>query len=215
MTLLDTLDSSLMLTLYTSPALSADPISILYYNIVLTAITILVALVIGILQLLMLAANLVNPDGDASGFWGGVEGVGDRWDVIGKFHKVISVSLNDVWNSVLSLGLDTNSNDIYLICWLDLGACICASFSVLGALSVVLHNPWRRWVSKQSRDIEVMHHSEETQPKLELCPNSKTATATCLVELDQDGKTVEEHTALGQDSARKKGEHVNLITTVS
>ena len=83
MTLLDTLDSSLMLTLYTSPALSADPISILYYNIVLTAITILVALVIGILQLLMLVANLVDPDGVAGGFWGGVEGVGDRWDVIG------------------------------------------------------------------------------------------------------------------------------------
>ena len=85
MTLLDTLDSALMLTLYTSPTLSADPISILYYNIVLTAITILVALVIGILQLLMLVANLVDPDGDAGGFWGGVESVGDRWDVIGKF----------------------------------------------------------------------------------------------------------------------------------
>ena len=80
MCLLDTLDGALMLTLYTSPSLSKDPIAILYYSIVLTAITVLVALVIGTIQLLTLILNVAGPEG---AFWEGVQVAGDNYDKIG------------------------------------------------------------------------------------------------------------------------------------
>jgi len=81
MCLLDTLDGALMLTLYTSPSLSKDPIAILYYSIVLTAITVVVALVIGAIQLLTLIVNVAEPEG---AFWEGVRVAGDNYDKIGK-----------------------------------------------------------------------------------------------------------------------------------
>ncbi|MCJ1383027.1 hypothetical protein MMC17_006140 [Xylographa soralifera] len=80
MCLLDTLDGALMLTLYTSPSLAKDTIAILYYSIVLTGITVVVALVIGTIQLLTLILNVANPTGK---FWEGVQVAGDNYDVIG------------------------------------------------------------------------------------------------------------------------------------
>ena len=81
MCLLDTLDGALMLTLYTSPSLAKDTIAILYYSIILTGITVVVALVIGTIQLLTLILNIANPTGK---FWAGVQVAGDHYDIIGE-----------------------------------------------------------------------------------------------------------------------------------
>jgi high-affinity nickel-transport protein len=80
MCLLDTTDGALMSALYTSPSFAQDNIAILYYSIVLTIITIIVAVVIGTIQLLSLILNVAEPTGH---FWEGVEKVGDMYDVIG------------------------------------------------------------------------------------------------------------------------------------
>jgi len=69
-----------MVTLYTSTALARDQIAVLYYSIVLTVITIVVAIVIGVTQLLSLVRNVAEPTGR---FWDGVEVVEDWYDVIG------------------------------------------------------------------------------------------------------------------------------------
>ncbi len=78
MCLLDTTDGALMMTLYTSTSLARDTVAILYYSIVLSAITVLVAVTIGIIQLLSLIANF-----SSGKFWDGVDAVGDHFDVIG------------------------------------------------------------------------------------------------------------------------------------
>lgn len=81
MCLLDTFDGAAMMSLYTSARLAKDIIAVLYYQIVLTAITVVVALIIGIIQILSLVVN-VKPD--LSGpFWDGVIVAGDNYDVIG------------------------------------------------------------------------------------------------------------------------------------
>ncbi|KAL8758112.1 MAG: hypothetical protein Q9184_004023 [Pyrenodesmia sp. 2 TL-2023] len=80
MCLLDTIDGALMMTLYTSTALANDRVAILYYSIVLTTITIVVAVVIGFIQLLSLILNVAEPTGK---FWDGVAVAGDHYDVIG------------------------------------------------------------------------------------------------------------------------------------
>lgn len=69
-----------MMTLYTSASLARDPIAILYYSIVLTMITIVVAIIIGTIQLLSLVRNVADPAGR---FWDGVEVVEDYYDIIG------------------------------------------------------------------------------------------------------------------------------------
>ena len=84
MALLDTLDGALMLILYTSSQYASDPLAILYYSLILTAVTVLVALVIGVLQLLALVLNVASPTGK---FWEGVAVAGDHYDVIGLYHK--------------------------------------------------------------------------------------------------------------------------------
>ena len=66
MCLLDTVDGALMMALYTSTALAKDQIAILYYSIVLTVVTVLVAIVIGFIQMLSLIQNVVQPSGR---FW--------------------------------------------------------------------------------------------------------------------------------------------------
>ena len=66
MCLLDTIDGALMMALYTSTTLAKDQIAILYYSIVLTVITVVVAMVIGFIQLLTLIQNVANLSG---GFW--------------------------------------------------------------------------------------------------------------------------------------------------
>ncbi|CAF9932998.1 hypothetical protein IMSHALPRED_009033 [Imshaugia aleurites] len=80
MCLLDTVDGALMMALYTSTAFAKDQIAILYYSIVLTVITITVAMVIGLVQMLTLVLNVAQPSGK---FWGGVAVTGDHYDVIG------------------------------------------------------------------------------------------------------------------------------------
>ena len=54
MCLLDTIDGALMMALYTSTAFAKDQIAILYYSIVLTVITVMIAIVIGLIQILTL-----------------------------------------------------------------------------------------------------------------------------------------------------------------
>ena len=66
MCLLDTVDGALMMALYTSTNLAKDQIAILYYSIVLTVLTVLVAVVIGCIQLLTLILNIAQPVGE---FW--------------------------------------------------------------------------------------------------------------------------------------------------
>jgi nickel/cobalt transporter (NiCoT) family protein len=80
MCLLDTTDGALMMTLYTSTSLARDTIAILYYSIVLTAITVVVATCIGIIQLLTLVLNVASPTGT---FWDGVSNVGNHFDIVG------------------------------------------------------------------------------------------------------------------------------------
>lgn len=78
MCLLDTTDGALMMTLYTSTSLARDTVAILYYSIVLSGITVLVAMTIGTIQLLSLIANF-----SSGPFWDGVDAVGDHYDIIG------------------------------------------------------------------------------------------------------------------------------------
>lgn len=66
------------MALYTSTSLARDTVAILYYSIVLSAITVLVAMVIGIIQLLSVIANY-----SSGSFWDGVNAVGDHFDIIG------------------------------------------------------------------------------------------------------------------------------------
>lgn len=80
MCLVDSTDGALMMALYTSKAFSRDTVAILYYSIVLTGITVVVAAFIGIIQVLSLAQNVANPSGK---FWDGVSAIGDHFDIIG------------------------------------------------------------------------------------------------------------------------------------
>lgn len=80
MCLLDTTDGALMMALYSSKAFSRDVVAILYYSIVLTAITVFVSAFIGIIQVLSLVQNVADPQGS---FWDGVSAIGDHFDIIG------------------------------------------------------------------------------------------------------------------------------------
>jgi nickel/cobalt transporter (NiCoT) family protein len=55
-------------------------LAILYYSIVLTAITVIVAICIGTIKLLSLIAVVANPTGK---FWDGVNRAGDNFEIIG------------------------------------------------------------------------------------------------------------------------------------
>lgn len=81
MCLLDTFDGAAMMSLYTSARLATDAIAVLYYQCVLTAITVAVALVIGVLQLLTMILN-IHPEFNGP-FWDGVATAGDNYDIIG------------------------------------------------------------------------------------------------------------------------------------
>ncbi|MCJ1346985.1 hypothetical protein MMC31_005205, partial [Peltigera leucophlebia] len=80
MCLLDTVDGAMMLALYTSTSLASDKIAILYYSIVLTVITVIIAVVIGVIQFLTLILNIAEPTGK---FWDGVAVAGEHYDIIG------------------------------------------------------------------------------------------------------------------------------------
>lgn len=101
MCLIDTTDGALMMTLYTSTSLARDMIAILYYSIVLTAITVVVAMCIGVIQLLTLILNVANPTGK---FWDGVNVAGDNYEIIGGsicgafvVFGIVSVLLYKPW----------------------------------------------------------------------------------------------------------------------
>lgn len=57
-----------------------DPVAFLYYSIVLTTLTVIVAIVIGVIQLLTLILNVTDATGK---FWDGVQVAGDYYDAIG------------------------------------------------------------------------------------------------------------------------------------
>jgi len=108
MCLLDTTDGALMMTLYTTTALARDTIAILYYSIVLTGITVLVAICIGTIQLLSLIDNVATPEGP---FWDGLHVVGDHYDIIGGaicgafvFLGTISVLVYKPWRRWVEKG---------------------------------------------------------------------------------------------------------------
>ncbi|KAF7194527.1 High-affinity nickel transport protein nic1 [Pseudocercospora fuligena] len=81
MCLLDTFDGAAMMSLYTSARLAKDTIAVLYYQCVLTAITVFVAVTIGVIQLLTMI-HAVRPDFSGP-FWDGVDVAGDNYDIIG------------------------------------------------------------------------------------------------------------------------------------
>ncbi|KAL5612719.1 hypothetical protein BROUX41_004195 [Berkeleyomyces rouxiae] len=80
MCMLDTTDGALMMALYTNKAFSRDRVAILYYSIVLTGITVVVALFIGIVQVLNLIQNTAEPEGP---FWDGLTNLSDHFDIVG------------------------------------------------------------------------------------------------------------------------------------
>lgn len=107
MCLLDTIDGALMFSLYIQPAANflptkpdaetasvasdpdelpqshnnhRDPVAFLYYSIVLTTLTVIVAIIIGVIQLLTLILNVTDAEGK---FWDGVQVAGDYYDAIG------------------------------------------------------------------------------------------------------------------------------------
>jgi nickel/cobalt transporter (NiCoT) family protein len=106
MCLVDTMDGAMMLAVYVGPIAASgvkgdeaeqeemieqgaddvnndrlkDPIMFLYYSIVLTVLTVMVALVIGTIQLLTIALNVTKGKGK---FWDGVAAAGDDYEIIG------------------------------------------------------------------------------------------------------------------------------------
>ena len=66
----------------TPPRRAKDPLTFLYYSIVLTALTVLVASIIGTIQLLTLIQHVARPH-SATRFWSGVSAATDHYDVIG------------------------------------------------------------------------------------------------------------------------------------
>ena len=57
-----------------------DPLTFLYYSIVLTTLTVLCAIIIGLIQLLSLILNTAHPTGR---FWNGVARASDHYEIIG------------------------------------------------------------------------------------------------------------------------------------
>lgn len=108
MCLLDTTDGALMSALYTSSSFAPDDIAILYYSIVLTIVTVIVAAIIGTIQVFSLILNVAEPKGP---FWDGVERVSDMYDVIGGciaglfvIAGVASVLAYDSWRKWVDEG---------------------------------------------------------------------------------------------------------------
>ena len=112
-----------MLALYTSKAFSRDPIAILYYSTVLTAITVGVSAFIGLVQVLALIQNVAEPEGP---FWDVVEAIGESFDII--------------------------------------GACICATFLLVGVGSIFIYRPWRQRMDRTDQERLSTSGDEEHEP---------------------------------------------------
>jgi nickel/cobalt transporter (NiCoT) family protein len=82
--MLDTTDGALMTLLYISPnsggATSRPSMTRLFHSILLTSLSIGIALTIGVIQLLTLIYNIRTPTGR---FWDGVNWLGERYDIVG------------------------------------------------------------------------------------------------------------------------------------
>lgn len=89
MCLLDTADGALMMSLYSSATLARDQIAVCYYSVCLTAITVVVAIFIGVVQLLILGSNLVSEEEGERAFWRGVDALGERYDIVGRFPSFL------------------------------------------------------------------------------------------------------------------------------
>src|SRR5271169_2740562 len=81
---LDTMDGALMTLLYVSPnspnAMSRPSMTRLFHSILLTSLSIGIAITIGVIQLLSLIYNIREPTGP---FWDGVQWINDRYDIVG------------------------------------------------------------------------------------------------------------------------------------
>jgi len=59
-----------------------NPLIFLYYSTLLTALTVLVALIIGMVQLFSLLQNVIKPEPQGR-FWDGVTALSDHYDIVG------------------------------------------------------------------------------------------------------------------------------------
>jgi nickel/cobalt transporter (NiCoT) family protein len=80
MTLVDTTDSTLMLGAYGWALVK--PIRKLFYNLTITAVSVIVAIVVGSLEALNMIGGLLGLS-DAGGFWGAVGSLNDNFGVLG------------------------------------------------------------------------------------------------------------------------------------
>ncbi|KAL6247555.1 hypothetical protein RBB50_005901 [Rhinocladiella similis] len=113
-----------------------NPLTFLYYSIVLTTLTVMCAIIIGVIQLLSLILNVAEPTGR---FWDGVEAAGDNYEII--------------------------------------GGAICASFVVIGGISVLCYRPWRRWVDKERARLRGESDSNATSGAMATTGHCRRATA--------------------------------------
>ncbi|KAL9071990.1 MAG: hypothetical protein Q9157_005277 [Trypethelium eluteriae] len=146
MALLDTMDGALMMALYCSANLATDKIATLYYGCILTAITVIVAIVIGTIQLLSLIDSIASPDGK---FWKGVEVAGDHYDIIDPHTSspVRSISTSP-HPPLYTTEQPTTPYHHETKLTNSPGGCICASFAILGVLSILCYRPWRRRIDR-------------------------------------------------------------------
>ena len=79
---LDTTDGALMTLLYVSPGGGSKGPSMtrLFHSMLLTSLSIGIAVTVGIIQLLSLIYNVKEPEGP---FWDGVEWISERYDIVG------------------------------------------------------------------------------------------------------------------------------------
>lgn len=75
------LDSPTPLKPTRNPAFK-NPLIFLYYSTLLTALTVIVAILIGTIQLLSLLQNAIKPEPEGK-FWDGVTAIGEKYDLIG------------------------------------------------------------------------------------------------------------------------------------
>jgi high-affinity nickel-transport protein len=74
-----------------------NPLIFLYYSTLLTALTVLVALIIGMVQLFSLLQNVIKPEPQGR-FWDGVTALSDHYDIVGG---AIAGGFVLVWGSLL------------------------------------------------------------------------------------------------------------------
>lgn len=140
MCLLDTIDGALMMSLYTSARLASDTIAVLYYQSILTGVTVLVAVVIGVIQFLGMLQGAADLEG---GFWDGVIVASDHYDIIGRCMFLQEAC---VCGSLIRLFA---------------GGAVCGSFIVFGLVGVVCYRPWRQRVDARRAALKSPLYQED------------------------------------------------------